>query len=242
MKMKRNIYLLLALVVLSLTGTLTACYSDEGNYDYLPEEEAGKITIDTIGIANRLALSQNMNPGDTIVFEPNVHYAHPERLRYRWFVLPMTRGTYQPVQNGNIMEYPAADTIAYTKKLDWVVNLEPGTYRFYLMAEDSITGMRGYYQAQEQYTTVNQQGQQNGLCLLTERDGQTDIEFYTSALMLIYGGDSCYLDYYHKLKGQYLEENLAGYVVRIQARPARMAISWLQTRTSTVSTVWDWRR
>ena len=81
MKMKKNIYLLLALVVLSLTGTLTACYSDEGNYDYLPEEEAGKITIDTIGIANRLALSQNMNPGDTIVFEPNVHYAHPERLR-----------------------------------------------------------------------------------------------------------------------------------------------------------------
>lgn len=205
MKMKKNIYLLLALVVLSLTGTLTACYSDEGNYDYLPEEEAGKITIDTIGLANRLALSQNMNPGDTIVFEPNVHYAHPERLRYRWFVLPMTRGTYQPVQNGNIMEYPAADTIACTKKLDWVVNLEPGTYRFYLMAEDSITGMRGYYQAQEQYTTVNQQGQQNGLCLLTERDGQTDIEFYTSALMLIYGGDSCYLDYYHKLKGQYLE-------------------------------------
>lgn len=121
MKMKKNIYLLLALVVLSLTGTLTACYSDEGNYDYLPEEEAGKITIDTIGIANRLALSQNMNPGDTIVFEPNVHYAHPERLRYRWFVLPMTRGTYQPVQNGNIMEYPAADTIACTKKLDWVV-------------------------------------------------------------------------------------------------------------------------
>ena len=205
MKMKRNIYLILVMVAMTMAGFLSSCYSDEGNYDYLTEEEAGKITIDTIGIANRLALSRGMNPGDTIVFEPNVHYNHPERLRYRWFVLPMTRGVYQPVQNGNIMEYPAADTIAYTKKLDWVVNLKPGSYRFYLMAEDSITGMRGYYQAQEQYTTVNQEGQLGGLYLLTEREGKTDIEVFSSSLMLIFSGDTCYYDYYHKLKGQYLE-------------------------------------
>ena len=205
MNMKRNIYLILVMVAMTMAGFLSSCYSDEGNYDYLTEEEAGKITFDTIGIANRLALRRSLNPGDTIVFEPNVHYNHPEHLRYRWFVLPMTRGVYQPVQNGNIMEYSPADTIAYTKKLDWVVDLKPGTYRFYLMAEDSITGMRGYYQAQEQYTSVNQTGQQKGLCLLTEREGKTDIEFYTSSLMLIFGSDSCYLDYYHKLKGQYLE-------------------------------------
>ena len=203
--MKKSIYLVVAMVMMAMAGALSSCYSDEGNYSYTSEEEAGKITIDTIGIENRMALSVNLNPGDTVVFEPNVHYTHPERLRYRWFVLTMTRGVYQPVQNGNIMEYPAADTIAYTKKLDWVVNLKPGTYRFYLMAEDSVTGMKGYYQAQEQYTSVLQSGQQSGLCLLTERDGNTDIEFYTSSLMLIYGGDSCYFDYYHKLKGQYLE-------------------------------------
>ncbi len=202
--MKKIIYFISVALFASLFA-MTSCYKDEGNYNYISAEEAGEITFDTIGIANRLALVSNLNPGDRVVFEPNVHYAHPERLRYRWFVLTLTRGSYQPVQNGNIMEYPPADTIAYTKKLDWVVDLNPGTYRFYLMAEDSVTGMRGYYQAQERYTSVNQSGQQTGLYLLTERDGQTDIEVYTSALMLIYGGDSCYYDYYHKVTGKYLE-------------------------------------
>lgn len=205
----KNIKHILSLVLMTCamatTALMSACYSDEGNYEYISEEEAGKITFDTIGIANRLALVSSLNPGDTIVFEPNVHYAHPERLRYRWFVLTLTNGSYQAIQNGNIMEYPAADTIAYTKKLDWVVDLEPGTYRFYLMAEDSVTGMRGYYQAQEQYTLVNQSGSQSGLYLLTERDGQTDIEIFTSDLMLIYGSQKCYYKYYSQLTGKYLE-------------------------------------
>ena len=75
-----------------VAGSLSSCYSDEGNYDYKTEEEAGIIKIDTVGIANRLALSYNLNPGDHIEFEPNVTYSHPERLRYRWFVLTLTQG------------------------------------------------------------------------------------------------------------------------------------------------------
>lgn len=191
--------------MLAAVCVLSSCYSDDGNYSYLSKDEAGEITFDTIGIANRLALNYSLNPGDTVVFEPNVHYSHPERLRYRWFVLTLNQGQYRPVQNGNVMEYPPADTIAYTKKLNWVVDLTPGTYRFYLMAEDSVTGMRGFYQAQEVYTSVNQKGTQGGLYLLTERDGQTDIEIFTSSLMLIYGGDNCYYDYYRKTTGKYLE-------------------------------------
>ncbi len=194
------------MALLATVFCLSACYSDDGNYTYLSDEEAGEITFDTVGIANRLVLQYNMNPGDTIDFEPNVKYKYPERLRYRWFVLTLTEGRYQPVQNGNIMEYPPADTIAYTKHLHWVVDLAPGTYRFYLMAEDTITGMKGYYQAQEMYTSVNQSGKQSGLYLLTERDGNTDIEIFSSDLMLIYGsGTNCYQGYYHKLKGKYLE-------------------------------------
>ncbi len=194
------------MALLATVFSLSACYSDDGNYTYLSDEEAGEITFDTVGIANRLVLQYNLNPGDTIDFEPNVKYKYPERLRYRWFVLTLTQGSYQPVQNGNIMEYPPADTIAYTKRLHWIVDLDPGTYRFYLMAEDTISGMKGYYQAQQGYTSVNQSGKQGGLYLLTERDGNTDIEVFTSDLMLIFGsGTNCYYDYYHKLTGKYLE-------------------------------------
>lgn len=201
--MKKLRYFILALVAAAAV-TLTSCYSDDGNYDYTTEEDAGIIKIDTIGIENRMALTRNLNPGDHIEFEPNVHYNHPERLRYRWFVLTLNQSRYQPVQNGNIMEYPPADTIAYTKKLDWIVDLKPGTYRFFMMAEDSITGMRGYYQAEEQYVSVNQNGQVKGLCLLSERDGNTTLEFYGSPLMLNYS-DTCMYNTYYKLNGSYLE-------------------------------------
>ena len=201
--MKRLRYMIIAFIAL-VAGSLSSCYSDEGNYDYKTEEEAGVIKIDTVGIANRMALSYNLNPGDHIEFEPNVTYSHPERLRYRWFVLTLTQGRYQSVQNGNIMEYPPADTIGYAKKLDWTVNLKPGYYRFYMMAEDSITGMRAYYQAEEQYTMVNESDKVSGLCLLSEREGNTTLEFYGSPLMLIYG-DTCIYDAYHKLKSTYLE-------------------------------------
>lgn len=197
-----------SLIITCLTAgalSLASCSDDDGNYSYLSDYDAGEIVIDTIGIANRLVLQQTLYPGDTIVFEPNVSYKYMERLRYRWFVLPLTNYTYQAVQVGNIMEYPAADTIAYTKQLNWVVDLEPGAYRFFFMAEDSVTGMKAYYQAQEQYTTVNQDGSQSGLYLLVERDGETDIEIFTSELMLIYGSLNCYYNYYSEQAGQRLE-------------------------------------
>lgn len=189
----------------TLTLALASCSTDDGNYTYLSDYEAGEIIIDTVGVANRLQLLQTLNPGDTVDFEPNVYYSHSERLRYRWFVLPLTNYTYQAVQNGNIMEYPPADTIAYTKRLYWVVDLDPGAYRFYFMAEDSVTGMKGYFQVQENYTTVAQEGSQSGLYLLTEREGQTDIEVFTSDLMLIYGSLNCYYKYYSDMAGKYLE-------------------------------------
>ena len=100
-----------------------------------------------------------------------------------------------PVQQGNLLVYPPADTICHTKKLDWTVDLNPGQYRFFLMAEDTITGMKGFYQVGN-YTTVASGGTLSGLYLLTERDGQTDLEVFTSGLMLIYGEQSCHYKYY----------------------------------------------
>lgn len=181
-----------------------ACTEDEGNYTYLTDEEAGVILFDTVGVANRLVLAYSLSPGQHVELDLNVKYRYPERLRYRWFYLTLTNGSYQPVQQGNTLVYPPADTICNTKKLDWVCNLEPGYYRFYLMAEDTLTGMKGFYQAGN-YTTVSSTGTQGGLYLLTERDGQTDLEVFTSALMLVYSGDTCMYNYYSKKQGRYLE-------------------------------------
>lgn len=197
--MNNNKYIIFSILVSLL---IVSCYSDKGNYDYLTEEEVGVIDIDTIGIENRLVLQSELSPGQHVEFEPNVTYKDMDRLRYRWFVLPMTQGSYQPVQVGNALVYPPADTIAYTKKLDWTVDLTPGTYRFYMMAEDSISGQRAYYQAQEMYTTVLAPGKQSGLYLLSEYNGETDIDVYASDLMLVVGGDSQRLRYYSEVTGQ----------------------------------------
>lgn len=193
--------ILLPILVLTM---LFSCSEDDGNYSYLTDEEAGVIKFDTVGVANRLVLNYNLTPGQRVEFEPNVSYAYPERLRYRWYYLTLTNYQYQPVQQGNSLVYPPADTIATTRKLDWTVDLKPGQYRFYLMAEDTITGMKGFYNPSN-YTVVASSGKQGGLYLLTERNGQTDLEVFTSSLMLIYGGDTCIYKHFSNTTGSLLE-------------------------------------
>lgn len=200
--MKSLKYLFPAIIL--FLGLFTACVDDEGNYSYLSNEEAGEIKFDTVGVDNRMALLLPLNAGDHIEFEPNVTYKYPERLRYRWFVLRLTNYQYLPEQVGNSMVYPKGDTLSYSKKLDWVVDLKPGAYRFHLLAEDTVSGMRSYYNAQQQYTVVNGSGTQTGLYLLSEFNGDTDIEVMTSSLMLICGGDAQYPHYYSELAGQML--------------------------------------
>ncbi|MDE5612129.1 MAG: hypothetical protein K2I90_08955 [Odoribacter sp.] len=192
------------LPTLFLLGTLFfACVDDTGSYDY--DDNAGvEIKFDTAGIENRLVLSYDLMPGQHVEFEPNVIYPHPERLRYRWFYLTTDGGAYRPKQEGNALVYPPADTVGYARKLDWVVDLAPGYYRFYLLAEDTVTGVRGYYQAEERYVRVAQEGNLGGLYLLCEHGNETDIDVHRSATMMIVGGDGQHLNYYSGLAGKRL--------------------------------------
>lgn len=182
----------------------TACYNDDGNYNYLTEEEVGVIQFDTTGLSTELStLSYGLEPNEHINVHVNVKYPHPERLRFRWFYLTLTDFQYKPVQDGNALVYPKGDTISYKQVLDWTCNLKPGQYRFYCMAEDSVSGQKAYYAVNQSYTVVSSEENVGGLYLLTERDGNTDIEVYQSDLMLIYGNE-CKYQYYSKLKGHTL--------------------------------------
>ena len=182
--------------------SLTSCAQDDGNYEYLPDEEVSKIIVDTVGVPNPYELTR-LTPGEHVELELHVEYAYPERLRYRWFVLKSYYNVYRAEQVGNAMVYPPADTICYQKRLSWDCDLEPGTYWFYFMAEDSINGMRAFHQVN--YSTVETSGKVRGVYLLTERDGNTDIEVYQSDLMLIYNNPQSYYKYYSSVNGKYLE-------------------------------------
>ena len=184
--------------------TFASCSQDDGNYDYLSDEQVSKLTIeiDTTITKNPYVLS-SLTPGDEYEVAMKVNYSNPERLRYRWFILKTYYNQYRAEQVGNAMVYPPADTIAYQKDLKWTCDLAAGTYMFYCMAEDTINGMKGYWSSGG-YSTVASAGTKDGLYLLTERDGQTDIEVFTSDLMLIYGGLECTYKFYSTLNGSYL--------------------------------------
>lgn len=104
----KKLYTILSLTFLC-AAFLTACMKDEGNYDYIPEEEIGMIKIDTAGMGSwekAGALTNSMNPGDTIEYDPHVDYKYLENLRYRWFYLTLKDYQWQPIQVGNSLVYP----------------------------------------------------------------------------------------------------------------------------------------
>jgi hypothetical protein len=170
---------------------LYACYEDGGSYSYLTEEEVGIIEIDTSGIANRLAFSMTYNPGDTVKMSPRVHYNYRENLQYAWITYPYP---YAAVQVGNAMVYPAPDTIARTLEVEWIVTHPAGRYITTLLVTDTVRGLTS--QMTFSYMTVNKPGARSGVYILSEYNGKSDIDFYTSQLCLIYGGDNFIPHYY----------------------------------------------
>ena len=183
-------YSLLGLCVCcGIATAFTSCSQDDGNYDYLPDEQVSeiKIEVDTT-ITKNLYQYSSVNPGDELDIHIKVDYAYADRLQYRWFVLKTYYNSYRAEQVGNEMVYPPADTIFYEKDLSIDNPLAPGTYQLYLQAKDPQNGMVQYLNVFGSYMTVLSAGTKGGLYLLTERDGQTDIEVFTSGVMLIYGG------------------------------------------------------
>lgn len=205
----------LSLILLATVALFASCIKDESNSiltDF--ENEFGKNTIIELEFDSVRAGGSNMDPftwsaslspGQHIGLPIKVKYAYPQNLKYTWVVLPYKAGRPKTYQVGNKLVYADADTIANTKDLEFDVNLAPDNYQFYLIAEDTITGLSGSYKAVTSFQGVEvvQEGFTQGLYLLCEtEDGNTDIEIYTSALMLIYGGDNAYHNYYSELAGK----------------------------------------
>lgn len=178
---------------------IAACNDDEGNYNYLTEDELNEqiIRIDTTGMENRYAFSSRYNLGDVIKLSPKVHYLYPEDLKYSWIVYDYP---YSSVEVGNTTMYPQPDTISHELNIEWTVDLKPGWHTCQFIVQDTVRGlsasmnMGGYF-------TVNSAGSRSGVFLLSEYDGQTDIDFYSSNLCLIYEGDVAVPHYYSQELG-----------------------------------------
>ena len=76
--------------------SLSSCSQDDGNYDYLSDEEVSKIVLETDTVLSpNPYLLNNMDPGQHLEFHLKVDYAYPERLHYKWFYLKSNYNYYQ---------------------------------------------------------------------------------------------------------------------------------------------------
>jgi hypothetical protein len=190
---KKFRYILWGLLLIPFVTT-TSCFKDEGNYTYV---EVSRIEIDTIGRSAFWQLTSNANIGDTLRFKPVINYdKDPSRLEFVWFIYPFP---YREVQDGAAMVFPRPDTVSRSHELFWIVNVEPGDYDLQLIVTDPETGKTASL-TMPYRVNVPRQGVRRGLFILSEYDGQTDIDLYGSRLGLTaLGGDHFTPRYYSSL-------------------------------------------
>jgi hypothetical protein len=189
----RNFKIYSALVLLVAILACSSCYVDKGNYEYTSVSD---IKIDTIGMPNRLELN-SVEIGKRLTLKPNVTYSKDiTQLEYYWITYPYY---YGPVQSGNSIVYPQADTIGRDHELNWDVNGIPGLYNMQFVARDPETGIKSFFWF---YLNIPSKGTRSGLYILSEYNGNTDIDLYGSARALIIGGDHFTPNYYSTLHGE----------------------------------------
>ncbi len=178
---------------------LPSCYKDEGNYDYTDVEE---LEIDTTGMNANDQNYFGVYVGDTLVITPAVDYSDSDNLTFEWLLFDYP---YETETVGNTTEYPAPDTIATTLNLNWIIDVDPGWYRYYLKVTDNTTGQTDYIKpAYYNYLNVQSEGSFYALMLLEEFDGKTDLGVYYTPLALIFSG-STNANYYSEKYGEMLE-------------------------------------
>lgn len=183
-------FLLLSAIIL----VFWACKEDNGNYDYVSVDQ---IKIDTTGMSSQLLeMRNNLELGKLIELEPSIVYnKNADELEYYWIIYPFY---YGEIQEGNTLVYPKADTIGHSRKLSWLVDIT-GFYRLQFVATDPVNNLRSFFE----FTTVNipEKGVKSGLYVLSEYDGQTDIDLFGSARALIIGGNHFTPHYYSTSHG-----------------------------------------
>lgn len=183
--MSNLIKYIIPVILLSLL-TFTSCYDDKGNYDYHGIDE---LTIDTIGMAAAGYPNSSTWPigglriGESVTaeqnFKFNVSYGNKgtDKLKYAWI---MTKWNYQQVQQGLEWVWPQADTICRTQQLEWTVtDVEPTVlYWIRFMAWDPETKVKAFYDLGS--VAFASEGAMRGLYVLSEYNGMTDIDIYTT--------------------------------------------------------------
>lgn len=143
------------IITVLLCANFVSCYDDKGNYDYTDKFE---ISIDSIQEKyTSLALI------DTLKIFPEVT---PKNVEYEYFW-----GTYPNVVSGVA---PTIDTLCKTCELNYLVQLQPGSYTLVFCAREKETGIASFYSSQLQVAT----SLTSGWYILRSQNGYTDLDLF----------------------------------------------------------------
>lgn len=153
-------------LVLCFWMLFASCYDDKGNYDY---HDVLKVKIDTAGLDR--TLWNSVLQGDSLFIRPKVVIPEGEnaRLKYYWLAYPQY---YGPIQDGNAMVYPPADTLSVERELAVKMMLKPATYNIVYIVQNEMNGLCEIMN----FSTTVQKTLETGLFVLQEFDGNTDVD------------------------------------------------------------------
>ena len=145
------IYLYAILLGVSFVG----CVEDTGNYDY--EDPAVVAPTIKSGIEENYSVLVL----EDLVIDPAIE-GDESLYDYVWYAYP-----------GTITSSTPSDTLSVTKKLDYTVSLEPGTYQLVFKVTDKTNGTSAFYKSKLVVASFFSEG----YYVLKYENGYTDVDF-----------------------------------------------------------------
>lgn len=135
-----------------LLSVITACYDDNGNYEYLSYDEVMPVKIDTI---KQVSVRAN----EKLIVTPKITNDDPSKYTYMWFVISSSN---------------KRDTLSRERDLSIDCNLGVDKYKLYFQVKDSL---RDIYKMVQTDLIVAATDITNGWYVLKEQNGKTDIDY-----------------------------------------------------------------
>lgn len=147
----------MGLALVMTTGLLASCYKDNGNYDYISEDEALKVTLGPLE-------SQSVKANAVLHIEPAISGDEDGQFSYLWYTL--SSGDY------NV----SRDTLSQERELNAPVNLKEGKYTLYYQVTNEANGV---YRAVSAPLTVSATDITSGWYVMKEIEGGVDFDYHS---------------------------------------------------------------
>lgn len=146
-----------ALLTALVAAVSTGCYEDTGNYDYISEDEAVKVTLGPISDV-RVKANEVLQITPQVSGDDNGHFS------YLWYTLTDAKANVR------------RDTLSQERELNAPVNLKEGKYKLYYQVTNEDNGV---YRAVSASLTVTATDITNGWYIMKQNADGADFDYFS---------------------------------------------------------------